>query len=501
MSELLTATCEKCGTQREAKPELAGRVGICPVCQERVRIPLPSQQRVIEATATPRVIRPVGWTIDPELRNQLIGIVAVLLVVGLFGRDWLRPLQSGAVSNGASHSASPSGVPVAVVDGPAGSASTKTPVERLPLGTSPHNGASSAVAALDELLPPVQPIVRRRPMPFDCPTATGVRTALFDPDNVHAMTIHATGRGNFLRKWVIDTGAPVGLQPAQLPEGRDFSLRFSPNGNRLAVSVSPSDTGLLLLNAKTGVTLRTKDTNRVSPLSVPAWHGDGSLIYGTPVGTVQQWEILSDESSLSLSQGQPVTSVAVSDTGYLISGDVTGECRLWSLLENGRYAASYNKLKTPIRVLETRLAGDGALVFAAAGEPGKAWDCHIFDLATQQTLHSLALSGEVTSLAISSDWRRIVTGNRSGVVTTWEVLSGDEVETAAVHAGAVTTVAISADNSCVMTGCYDSRDNADVTVRLRPLPAPLVPAQTSVNTETRKPDDTDEQPLDEGSEL
>jgi len=450
---------------------------------------MPSVTQVIETTAAPRFVSGTSFRLDPELRNQLMALAVVICVLAIFGRDWLHPQPSTANQQVAVRSNRSGGIPVPTIEeSSAASRDGRATGEKLPLHGDQMGSDVSPVAALDSRLPPVQPLVRRRPMPFDSPQAVGVRAAAFLPDNVHAMTVHATDKGNLLRNWVIDTGAAVG-QPVALPSGRDFHLRFSPNGARLAVTVLPNEHGIMLLNAKTGVTLRTKATKNLPFLSAPAWSGDGMLIYGSPLGTVETWDILTDANKLSLSQGQPVTAVAVSDAGYLLSGDTTGEIRLWSLAENGRYAASYQKLKGPIRVLETRRAGDDVLVLAAAGEQGKNWECHVFDLATQQTLHSIPLVGEITAFASTSDWRRIATGHRHGQVTVWDTLSGDELQTSQAHTGEVTTLVISADNSCVMSGCYQVRN--DVTVRLRPLPAPLVRAQDSVFTETQRHDNTE----------
>ena len=73
----------------------------------------------------------------------------------------------------------------------------------------------------------------------------------------------------------------------------------------------------------------------------------------------------------------------------------------------------------------------------------------------------------------------MVTGRRGGTITVWDVVMGDEIETSPVHTGDVTTLAVSPDNSAVMSGCHWTPDNQrDVTIRLRPLP-PLRSSQPS----------------------
>lgn len=483
MSEPLHVTCPECRTGGQVRPEDAGHMVSCPGCKNTFLIPAPPARRTVDARIIHRSGSRWGFRIDPELKSQLAGLTGLLIIVAVFGRDWLRPQTSEGNQAGSTQRGSATASVLPSTEGPSRTATkTKSAGEKLPLGNESDERDSAPVLTLDDRLPPVQPLVRRRAMPLDSAQAMGVRGASFLPDNVHAMTIHATDRGNLLRKWVIDSGAPVG-QPVLLPNGRDFHLRFSPNGSRLAVSVSQNNQGLMLLNAKTGVTMRTKQTKMAPPLSCPVWKDDGTLFYGSSLGTVESWDILTEENGLSLSQGQAVTAVGVSDAGYLLSGDTTGELRLWALKENARYAASYRKLKAPIRLIETRRAGQDVLVLAAAGEPGKSWDCHIFDLATQETVHTVSLPGEVTALAVSSDWRRIVTGHHQGQVVVIDTLTGDELESSSVHFGEVNTVAIANDNSCMMTGCYQTRN--DVTVRLRPMPPVLVRMQKDRNTDTQ----------------
>lgn len=99
MSIPLNVTCPECGKVGRVSPEFAGRMGICPACKKSTRIPMPSAPRVIEATANPRFVQPTGFRVDPELRNQLMGLAAVVVVVVLFGRDWIQPQPSAGALN------------------------------------------------------------------------------------------------------------------------------------------------------------------------------------------------------------------------------------------------------------------------------------------------------------------------------------------------------------------------------------------------------------------
>lgn len=467
------ATCD-CGRRYHVSSDKAGRQGVCDKCGGLVSIPKADNSApVVSSTAaTLPLARPAAWRPGPELQGQMITLAVVVPLILYFGKDWLSP--RGQASPSTSNATAAPGQKLALKSSPGNVSPGATAAGgKLPLTITSAGDQDEHDGGLDALLPPLYSGVSRRELPLDCPLAMGVRVVAFLPDGQHAFTIHHTDRGGALRKWALASGTPVG-QPVFLPQSNEYQLAFSPDGNRLAMTLSPGDPGLLLLNAQSGVTLRTRGTNRLVQLTAPAWSSSGSLIFGTPVGTVEQWLIVPDAPGYSLSQGQPVTRVAVTDAGYILSGDQSGEVRLWST-DSGQYAASYRALRAPIRVLESRRFADQVLVLAAGGEPGETWHVHLFDLATQQTLHALALAGPVTSLAVSPDWRQIVTGRRDGMVTVWDTITGDEIETNPVHTSDVTALAVAPDNSCYLSGCYRSPHNRDTTVRLRPLPPPRLP--------------------------
>lgn len=483
------ATCD-CGRRFHVSREKAGRQGICDKCKGLVSIPTDQRAAVVSSTAaTLPLPRPAAWRPGPELQAQMMTLAVVVPLLLFFGKDWLSPRGQASPSSATSNVTAAPSQKLALKSSP-GNVSPAAPVAggKLPLAIASAGHQDEHGGGLDALLTPLYSGVSRRELPLDCPLATGVRAVAFLPDAQHALTIHHTDRGGALRKWALSTGTPVG-QPVFLPQSNEYQLAFSPDGNRLAMTLSPGEPGLLLLNAQSGVTLRTRGTNRLAPLTAPAWSSSGALIFGTPVGTVEQWLIVPDMPGYSLSQGQPVTRVGVSDTGYLLTGDHSGEIRLWST-ESGQYAASYRALRAPIRFLESRRFADRAMVLAAAGEPGETWNIHIFDLATQQTLHALALAGPITSLAVAPDWRRIVTGRRDGMVTIWDAISGDEIETVPVHISDVTALQVAPDNSCYLSGCYRSPNNRDTTVRLRPLPPPRLPQSVTTPMEAETAEET-----------
>ncbi|MBI1349447.1 hypothetical protein GC163_24540 [bacterium] len=484
MSPLLVS-CDVCGAQGLVKPEFAGRHGKCGTCGNPLvaRVPISHAPEVI----TPIPNRPhsasMTWLRNSDIRANLLAIIGVIVVLGFFGRDWL---PSTALPVAAISPAAPAHVADQIVlpttpNEPTHSTAPGQDQPKLPLGaaTDPPAKDTGAVA-LEALLPPLRtsPTTVRRELPFDCPYATGVRHVAFTPDGQAALTIHATNRGAKFRKWNLHTGTPIG-EPIPLPAGNDYQLAFSPEGQRLAMTLSPAQEGLNLLNPQTGLLLRSINTQR-RQLSAPAWSRDGAVFIGTESGTVEKWRPQSTGADMTLSASQMVTRVDCSaDGGYVILGDATGELRLASI-HDGQFAGSYRGLSGPVRLIETRPYAEGVLLLAAAGEFGSPWEVQLLDLQTLKRVHSVGLPGHVMSLAVTPDWRRLIAGTRDGKITVLDTITGLELEQASVHNADVTALAVAPDGSGVLSGCYRSPQNRDVTVRLRPLNpwvamAPLAP--------------------------
>ncbi|MBI1349157.1 hypothetical protein GC163_23045 [bacterium] len=484
MAQMLVC-CDVCGAQGLVKPEFVGRHGKCGTCGNPLvaRVALSHAPEVI--SQFPSRPRPASmtWLRDPDIRANLLVIIGVVVVLGFFGRDWLPPttLPVAAISPAApAHVAGQIILPTSP-DGPTQSTAPGQDQPKLPLGTSADPATKdSSATTLERLLPPLKTssATVHRELPFDCPYATGVRHVAFTPDGQAALTIHATNRGATFRKWNLHTGTPIG-ESILLPAGNDYQLAFSPEGQRLALTLSPAQEGLHLLNPQTGLLLRSINTQR-RQLSAPAWSRDGAVFIGTESGTVEKWRPQSTGADLTLSASQMVTRVACSaDGGYVILGDATGELRLASI-HDGQFAGSYRGLSGPVRLIETRPYAEGVLLLAAAGEFGGPWEVQLLDLQTLRRIHAVNLPGHVMSLAVTPDWRRLIAGTRDGKITVLDTITGVELEQATVHTADVTALAVALDGSGVLSGCYRSPQNRDVTVRLRPLTtlgatAPLAP--------------------------
>ena len=75
----------------------------------------------------------------------------------------------------------------------------------------------------------------------------------------------------------------------------------------------------------------------------------------------------------------------------------------------------------------------------------------VWDAATGDTLREMTCGGEVSSVALSADGSRIVTGDGSKKVTVWDAATGDKLREMTCGGG-VSSVALSADGSRIVSG-------------------------------------------------
>src|ERR1700694_1466345 len=74
------------------------------------------------------------------------------------------------------------------------------------------------------------------------------------------------------------------------------------------------------------------------------------------------------------------------------------------------------------------------------------------DTARPELLLPLGHSSIVSSVALSADGRRALTGKKNGTAILWDAESGKPLQTLKGHSNHVTSVALSADGRRVLTG-------------------------------------------------
>jgi WD40 repeat protein/transcriptional regulator with XRE-family HTH domain len=264
---------------------------------------------------------PLGATLLARNRNDPLYTVAFspagrLLAVAGAGRE----VMLWNVRN----PAHPVRLPVALT-GPANTVYSLAFSPRRPLLAV---GSADRTVRLWNLADPDRPAALGQPLTGP---AGYVQSVAFSPDG---RTLAAGSTDKTVRLWdVSDPAHPVTLgKPLTGPAKEVFSVAFSPDGKTLAAG-SQDDKVWLWKVASPGRPrpdgALTGDTDWVNAVS---FSPDGrSLAAGSSDDQVLVWNLATRAVTATLTQPQPVTSLAWDGAGHLVAGDADGMARNWIL--------------------------------------------------------------------------------------------------------------------------------------------------------------------------
>jgi WD40 repeat protein/tRNA A-37 threonylcarbamoyl transferase component Bud32 len=233
---------------------------------------------------------------------------------------------------------------------------------------------------------------------------------------------------------------------------RATSVAWSRDGRRLASS--SQDTTIKLWDTETGQEVLTLRGHKDLVGRVVFDSRGRRLASCSEDGTVRVWDATApDESSdprIQTARGHMgrVYGVAFHPRGHVFASVGTdNSLRVWdakTCLElfslPGHTAA----------VLDVAFGPDGQVASASADQTVKFWN-----LETRQAFTIKGFQGTVRSLALSSDGRRLVTGDTSGTVQVRDASTGQEVWTKTDVATFIHRVAYSPAGTYVAAGCVD----------------------------------------------
>ncbi len=124
---------------------------------------------------------------------------------------------------------------------------------------------------------------------------------------------------------------------------------------------------------------------------------------------------------------------------------------------------SASRTGTSAQAQDLTLRGHRDGVLAAAFVPGTALavsggedrTVRVWDLETQQTVRTIAVSDSLNALAVSPDGKSVATACYDGAVVLWALETGEKQRTFAGHKDSVTCVAFSPGGDKLLTASYD----------------------------------------------
>jgi WD40 repeat protein len=305
-----------------------------------------------------------------------------------------------------------------------------------------------------------------------------VGSLAFSPDG---RLLATTGPKDTARLWDATSGREIG----ELPGHSDHvqSISFSPDGKRLvtgsydravriwdiaSITKSAAANGGAGDRAKTGAVLHVMQGHGGAIMSA-AFSPDGSRLATASLdGSIKLWDPATGQLCATLVGHQSwVNSVSFDkDSRTIVSGSSDGTVRVWSV-ETANLERTIDATNAEVRSIA--LSFDGKWVAAGLRYGGiRLWDAKSW----REQLNFQGHESDVWSLAFAPDAQTLVSANgdwnRPGQIKLWRVPSGEYVGSLQ-HTGEVLSVAISPDGKRIAAG------GGDGTVHIWKWPLPSVP--------------------------
>jgi WD40 repeat protein/uncharacterized caspase-like protein len=269
-----------------------------------------------------------------------------------------------------------------------------------------------------------------------------VTSIAFTPDG---QTLASTGEDKTIKLWDAATGVELRTIPAHTDEVN--AIAISPDGKTLASG--STDHTIKLWDIASGTELKTL-TGHELPVNSVAFSPDGKLLAsGSFDKTIKLWDVASGELLKTLSGHEAYVSRVVfsPDGGTLMSGGGDDKTiKVWEVASGAlqRTLAGHTDAVNTIAI-----SADGKTLASASSDK----TVRLWDAATGALIRSIKQSGEPYALCFSLDGKKLAVGSRGEAVKLYETRTGYKMSDYGdfIFPG-TTAVAISPDGARLVCG-------------------------------------------------
>jgi WD40 repeat protein len=236
-----------------------------------------------------------------------------------------------------------------------------------------------------------------------------VTSASFHPDGKHVVTASAAGTA---RVWDSETGRVVAeLRQPGHPADPISDANFSPDGRLLVTAGASGDAVVWDWRSKKVVTALPHDDQVIRAGFDP----EGRRVVTAAGNDARVWDWRAAKVVATLRHATPVSSAAFGSGGRVVTGSAD-RARLWDVRATPPRLLA--ELPRPsegdaVPILDARVGPDGSVITATTGA------ATIYDVEGGLPPHVLIHAGDVTSAAISPDGTRVLTTSSAGAALLW----------------------------------------------------------------------------------
>jgi WD40 repeat protein len=278
-----------------------------------------------------------------------------------------------------------------------------------------------------------------------------------------------------IHTWEAATGKPIKV--TELPVDESVVVTWDPRSGRAAAFIEAEEIEVHIIDIGTGKVV-TK---------IPTGSGGSRNVAFCPADPTRAAVIApSGVTVVNVLTGRTVRVFSLGESGATLQGAFSPDGRL---IATTTRPLSVWEVATGRKRFDVDVSTEPqGVVFSRDGRTLAAWDANesvvIFDVRSGVVLRRFqhaSPEGSVTIAAFAPDGRRLATGGRDGVVSVWDLATGDVTQSLPGHEGAVTGLTFSRDGAKLLSTSADGTGLIwDMTLPPPPLVAESVGAEDAL---------------------